>query len=101
LLDPHFRRALSYLRLFWRRLSLVLVLNFCSTGLSPAIPLLSRSLFDDAILGGDMAAFRRIVMLFVAITMASSSTSTWRVTRLICTKRRPTAICAPSRSTAT
>ena len=77
MLDPHFRRALSYLRPYWRRLTLVLVLSFCSTGLSLAIPLLSRSLFDDAILGGDGAALRRIVLLFVAITAAGFGLNIW------------------------
>ena len=77
MLDPHFRRALSYLRPYWRRLTQVLVLSFCSTGLSLVIPLLSRSLFDDAILGGDGAALRRIVLLFMVITAAGFGLNVW------------------------
>ena len=68
MLDPHFRRALAYLTPYWGRLTLVLVLSLFSTGFSLAIPLLSRALVDDAILGGDVMALRRIVLLFVAVT---------------------------------
>ena len=77
MLDPHFRRALSYLRPYWRRLTLVLVLSFCSTGLSLVIPLLSQRLIDVAILGADSAALRVIVLLFVAITAAGFGLNIW------------------------
>ena len=77
MLDPNFRRALSYLRPYWRRLTLVLVLSFCSTGLSLAIPLLSQRLVDDAILGADSGALRLIVLLFVAITAAGFGLNVW------------------------
>ena len=77
LLDPHFRRALTYLTPYWGRLSLVLVLSLFSTGFSLAIPLLSRSLVDDAILGGDAAALRRIVLLFVAVTAVGFGLNVW------------------------
>ena len=77
MLDPHFRRALSYLRPYWRRLTLVLVLSFCSTGLSLVIPLLSQRLIDVAILGADGAALRVIVLLFVAITAAGFGLNIW------------------------
>ena len=77
MLDPHFRRALSYLRPYWRRLSLVLVLSFCSTGLSLALPLLSRWLIDDAIGGRDTAVLRVIVLLFVASTVVGFGLNVW------------------------
>ena len=77
MLDPYFRRALSYLRPYWRRLTLVLVLSFCSTGLSLVIPLLSQRLIDVAILGADSAALRVIVLLFVAITAAGFGLNIW------------------------
>ncbi|TDI24973.1 MAG: ABC transporter ATP-binding protein [Acidobacteria bacterium] len=77
MLDPHFRRALSYLRPYWRRLTLVLVLSFCSTALSLVIPLLSQRLIDVAILGADSAALRVIVLLFVAITAAGFGLNVW------------------------
>ena len=77
MIDPNFRRALSYLRPYWRRLTLVLVLSFCSTGLSLVIPLLSQRLVDDAILGADSDALRLIVLLFVAITAAGFGLNVW------------------------
>ena len=77
MLDPNFRRALSYLKPYWRRLTLVLALSFCSTGLSLALPLLSRQLIDDAILGGDAVALRLIVVLFVAITAVGFGLNVW------------------------
>ena len=77
MLDPHFRRALSYLRPYWRRLTLVLVLSFCSTGLSLAIPLLSRLLIDDAIGGRDAVVLRVVVALFVASTVAGFGLNIW------------------------
>jgi ATP-binding cassette subfamily B protein len=77
LLDPHFRRALSYLRPYWGRLTLVLVLSLFSTGFSLAVPLLSQRLVDDAILGADRAALRQIVLLFVAITLVGFGLNVW------------------------
>ena len=68
MIDPQFRRALSYLTPYWGRLTLVLVLSLLSTGVSLGIPLLSRSLVDGAILGADSAALRLVVLLFVMIT---------------------------------
>ena len=77
MLDPHFRRALAYLTPYWGRLTLVLVLSLLSTGFSLAIPLLSRALVDDAILGGDVVALRRIVLLFVAVTAVGFGLNVW------------------------
>ena len=77
MLDPHFRRALTYVTPYWGRLTLVLVLSLFSTGFSLAIPLLSRSLVDDAILGGDALALRRIVLLFVAVTVVGFGLNVW------------------------
>ena len=68
MLDPHFRRALSYLTPYLGRLTLVVALSLVSTGFSLVIPLLSRSLVDGAIIGADNAALRLIVLQFVAIT---------------------------------
>ena len=77
MLDPQFRRALTYLTPYWGRLTLVLVLSLFSTGFSLVIPLLSRWLIDGAILGGDTAVLRLIVLLFVAITAAGFGLNVW------------------------
>ena len=69
MLDPHFRRALTYLAPYWGRLTLVLALSLASTGFSLLVPLLSRSLVDDAILGGDRRALQLVVLAFVAVTL--------------------------------
>ncbi len=77
MLDPHFRRALTYLTPYWGRLILVLVLSLFSTGFSLAIPLLSQQLVDNAILGANADALRRIVLLFVAITALGFGLNVW------------------------
>jgi len=69
LIDPQFRRALSYLKPYWGQLTLVLTLSLLSTAVSLLIPLLSRSLVDGAILGADSSRLRQVVSLFVAITV--------------------------------
>ena len=68
LLDPQFRRALAYVAPYWRRLALVVGLSLASTAASLVVPLLSRSLIDDALLAGDRAVLVRIVALFVGLT---------------------------------
>ena len=68
LLDPQFRRALAYVAPYWRRLALVVGLSLASTAASLVVPLLSRSLIDDALLAGDRAVLLRIVALFVGLT---------------------------------
>ena len=76
-LDPHFRRALTYLRPYWRRLTLVLLLSLASTGFSLLIPLLSQRLVDDAILGADRDALRLVVLAFVALTVVGFGLNVW------------------------
>ncbi|HEV2689210.1 MAG TPA: ABC transporter ATP-binding protein [Bryobacteraceae bacterium] len=61
----------QYATPYWRRLLLVLVLSLLSTCLSLAIPYLSKSLIDRALLGRDFHALLVIVALFTAITLAS------------------------------
>ena len=68
LLDPQFRRALAYVAPYWRRLALVVGLSLASTAASLVVPLLSRSLIDDALLAGDRTVLVRIVALFVGLT---------------------------------
>ncbi len=77
MLDPHFRRALTYLTPYWGRLTLVLVLSLFSTGFSLAIPLLTRQLVDEAILGANGEALRFVVLLFVLITVAGFGLNVW------------------------
>jgi ATP-binding cassette subfamily B protein len=69
--DPSLRRALRFIVPYWRRLSLVLVLSLLSTGLSLALPLLSRDFFDRALLGRDLQTLVRVTLLFSAVTVAS------------------------------
>ncbi len=77
MLDPHFRRALSYLRPYRWQLVLVVALSLVSTGFSLAVPLLSRTLVDGAILAGDAGALRLVVLLFVAVTAAGFGLNVW------------------------
>ena len=64
------KRLLDYALPYWRRLTLVLALSLVSTGLSLAVPYLSKDLVDRALLGRDAQALAAIVGLFVAITLA-------------------------------
>ena len=77
MLDPHFRRALSYLRPYRWQLLLVVVLSLVSTGFSLVVPLLSRTLVDGAILAGDAGALRLVVLVFVAVTAAGFGLNVW------------------------
>ena len=68
---PASRKTLfSYAIPYWRRLTLVLVLSLVSTGLSLALPYLSKDLVDRALLGRDARALATIVALFIGITLA-------------------------------
>ncbi len=69
MIDPQFRRALAYVAPYWRRLVIVVVLSFASTMLSLYLPLLSRDLVDDALLGGDAGALVRVVATFAGLTL--------------------------------
>ena len=77
MLDPHFRRALSYLRPYRWQLTLVVALSLVSTGFSLVVPLLSRTLVDGAILAGDAGALRLVVLVFVAVTAAGFGLNVW------------------------
>lgn len=68
---PIKKTLLDYAIPYWRRLLLVLVLSLMSTCLSLAIPYLSKSLIDRALLGRDSRALLVIVALFIGITLVS------------------------------
>jgi ATP-binding cassette subfamily B protein len=60
------RRAFAYIRPYRRRLAVVLLISLVSTGLSLWLPYLTKALVDDALIGRNLAALQRIVVLFVA-----------------------------------
>jgi ATP-binding cassette subfamily B protein len=68
---PSSRKLLAYAVPYWRRLTLVLAVSFVSTALSLALPYLSKSLVDRALLGRDPRALWQILLAFVAITVLS------------------------------
>ncbi len=79
------RRAFAYLIPYWRRLILVLAISLVSTATSLAMPYLSRSLIDDALIGRNLDALRRIVLWFAALGVFSfvlNVTSGLRYTRV-------------------
>jgi ATP-binding cassette subfamily B protein len=61
------RRAFAYLVPYWRRLVLVLVISLISTATTLFIPYLSKDLIDQALIGRDLDALRRIVGWFIAL----------------------------------
>ncbi len=61
------RRAFAYLVPYWRRLVLVLVISLISTTTTLFIPYLSKDLIDQALIGRDLDALRRIVGWFIAL----------------------------------
>ncbi len=67
--DPHLRRALAYVRPYAGALLPVVLLSTAGTALGLALPYLSKSMIDDAILGQDFPLLLRIVALFIAITI--------------------------------
>jgi ATP-binding cassette subfamily B protein len=71
LLDPHFRRALLFVRPYAWALAPVVVLSLIGTALNLVLPYLSKLLVDDALIGQDVGALWRIVGLFVGITAVS------------------------------
>ena len=71
------RWAWPYVRPQARRLAGVLALSLFGTLLSLLMPLLSRDLVDRAILGRDAAELARVVLLFLALTLASFGLNTW------------------------
>ncbi|HIF56634.1 MAG: ABC transporter ATP-binding protein [bacterium] len=71
ILDPHFKRALGFVRPYGWALAPVVALSLLGTGLSLVLPYLSKLLVDDALIAQDFTALRNIVGLFVGITAAS------------------------------
>jgi ATP-binding cassette subfamily B protein len=69
-MSPAFRRALSYVVPYWRRLALVAALSLVSTALSLVLPYLSKTLVDRALLGRDLGALYRTVGLFALTSIA-------------------------------
>ncbi len=69
--DTDLRRAFAYLAPYWRRLVLVMAISLISTVLSLVTPYLSKDLVDRALLGRDVAALQRIVMLFAVLGLFS------------------------------
>src|SRR5258706_2475264 len=65
-----FRRAVAYVVPYWRRLALVVVLSGVSTALSLALPYLSKTLIDTALVGRNPAALYRTVALFALASVA-------------------------------
>lgn len=71
LLDPHFRRALGYVRPYIGALVPVVVLSLLGTALGLVLPYLSKLIVDDAILGGDFRLLLILVAVFVGVTVVS------------------------------
>src|SRR6185503_14786557 len=71
MVDRDLRRAIGLIVPYWRRLALVMVLSLASTAVSLYLPLLSRDVFDGALLGRDAGRLLRIVGLFALISIAS------------------------------
>jgi ATP-binding cassette subfamily B protein len=69
--DADLRRAFAYLAPYWRRLALVMGISLVSTGLSLVTPYLSKDLVDLALVGRNLAALQRIVLLFAILGIAS------------------------------
>ena len=65
-----FGRALAYIRPYWRRLAIVVVLSLASTALSLTLPYLSKMLIDQALAGRNLAALYRTVGLFTVASLA-------------------------------
>lgn len=68
MIDPQFRRALTYVTQYWRRLVFVVILSLFSTLASLVVPLLSRNLVDDALLAGNRSMLIRMVLMFAGFT---------------------------------
>ena len=51
LLDPHFRRALVFVRPYMGALVPVVLLSLAGTALNLVLPYLSKGLVDDALIG--------------------------------------------------
>ncbi|HIC13944.1 MAG TPA: ABC transporter ATP-binding protein [Gemmatimonadetes bacterium] len=75
ILDPHFKRALGFVRPYAWSLLPVLLFSLMGTGLSLVLPYLSKLLVDDALGAQNFDALLKIVGLFVGITAASFLTN--------------------------
>jgi ATP-binding cassette subfamily B protein len=65
------RRIAAYVLPHWRSLALVLALSLVSTGLALYLPYLTKELVDRALIGRDLPALRRVVILFLGAGVAS------------------------------
>jgi ATP-binding cassette, subfamily B, bacterial len=68
--EPSLRRALRFIVPYWRRLTLVLAVSLASTALSLYLPLLSRDLFDRALLARDASKLVQLSAMFALATLA-------------------------------
>jgi ATP-binding cassette, subfamily B, bacterial len=69
--SPDLRRLARYIVPYWRALALVLAMSLVSTALALYLPYLTKDLVDRALLGRDLGALRRVVLLFVSAGVAS------------------------------
>jgi ATP-binding cassette subfamily B protein len=79
------RQVFGYLAPYRRRLVLVLAISLISTATTLVIPYLSKDLIDNALVGRDFGALRRIVAWFIALGVlgfALNVTSGLRYTRV-------------------
>ena len=70
------RRAFAYLVPYWRRLVLVLAISLVSTATTLVIPYLSKDLIDEALIGRDLEALRRIVAWFIGLGVVGFALNT-------------------------
>ena len=71
MVDRDLRRAIDLIVPYWRRLAVVMALCLASTVVSLYLPLLSRDVFDGALLGHDAGRLLRLVGLFALISVVS------------------------------
>ena len=71
MVDRDLRRAIDLIVPYWRRLAVVMALCLASTVVSLYLPLLSRDVFDGALLGHDAGRLLRLVGLFALISAVS------------------------------
>ncbi len=64
-----YRRALTYVLPYWRRLVLVLIISLFSTVLGLAQPYIAKLLIDEALLQRNLRALATVAALMVAITV--------------------------------
>jgi ATP-binding cassette subfamily B protein len=69
--DGDLRRALRHVRPHARRLAPIVLLSLAGTALALAMPVLTRTLVDDALLGRDLRALVLTIAAFLALTGAS------------------------------